>query len=136
MMISDETRQQLIDAATHARRWAYVPYSHYAVGAALLTASGKVYDGVNIENASYPLTICAERVAVFKAVSEGETSFEAIAVVTSNGGSPCGACRQVLAEYGLDTVVWIADETGRLVQETTVGGLLPGAFTPRDLPKA
>lgn len=136
MMISDETRQQLIDAATHARRWAYVPYSHYAVGAALLTTSGKVYDGVNIENASYPLTICAERVAVFKAVSEGETSFEAIAVVTSNGGSPCGACRQVLAEYGLDTVVWIADETGRLVQETTVGGLLPGAFTPRDLPKA
>lgn len=130
----DETvRQQLVEAATQVRRWAYVPYSNYRVGAALLTESGKVYDGVNVENAAYPTTMCAERVAVFKAVSEGELRFSAIAVVTSNGGTPCGSCRQVLAEFGVDTVVIIADETGKIVQETTVGGLLPGAFLPEDL---
>jgi cytidine deaminase len=77
--------------------------------------------------------MCAERVAVFKAVSEGEREFEVLAVVTSNGGSPCGGCRQVLAEFGLATLVLIADGHGQLVQETTVAGLLPGAFTPRDL---
>lgn len=135
MSLSIEVRQNLIEVAIHARRWAYVPYSHYAVGAALLTASGKIYEGVNIENAAYPVTICAERVAVFKAVSEGERQFMAIAVVTSNGGTPCGSCRQVLAEFGLDTVVWIADEEGRLVMETSVGELLPGAFQPKDLPR-
>ena len=77
--------------------------------------------------------MCAERVAVFKAVSEGEREFEVLAVVTSNGGSPCGGCRQVLAEFGLDTLVLIADAHGYLVQETSVAGLLPGAFTPKDL---
>ena len=86
-----------------------------------------------MENAAYPTGMCAERVAVFKAVSEGEREFEVIAVATSNGGSPCGGCRQVMAEFGLDTLVLIADGHGRLVQETTVAGLLPGAFTPRDL---
>jgi cytidine deaminase len=133
MTLNAETRQNLIEAAIQARRWAYAPYSHYAVGAALLTQSGKIYDGVNIENAAYPTTICAERVAVFKAVSEGELHFEAIAVVTSNGGTPCGSCRQVLAEFGLDTVVWIANADGILSQETTIRDLLPGAFTPKDL---
>jgi cytidine deaminase len=133
MTLTNETKQNLIDAALHARQWAYTPYSHYAVGAALITASGRVYDGVNIENAAYPTTICAERVAVFKAVSEGEREFLAIAVVTSNAGSPCGSCRQVLAEFGLETVVLIANAEGKLVQETTVGELLPGAFTPKDL---
>lgn len=128
-----ETRQMLVEQAANARQWAYVPYSHYAVGAALLTASGKIYDGVNIENAAYPVTVCAERVAIFKAVSEGERQFEAIAVVTSNGGAPCGSCRQVLSEFGLSTRVIIADETGRVHQELTVGDLLPGAFTPADL---
>jgi cytidine deaminase len=103
------------------------------VGAALLTASGRTYDGVNIENAAYPTTICAERVAVFKAVSEGEREFTALAVVTANSGSPCGSCRQVLAEFGLDTQVLIADAEGNLSQETTVGELLPGAFRPSDL---
>jgi len=130
MTLNDETRQQLIEAAVQARRWAYVHYSKYAVGAALLTASGLVYDGVNIENAAYPTTICAERVAVFKAVSEGERSFQAIAVVTENGGSPCGSCRQVLAEFGLDTLVIVADQDGKVTFEVTVGELLPGAFTP------
>ncbi len=133
MTLSAETKQKLIEVAVQARQWAYAPYSHYAVGAALLTASGKIYEGVNVENAAYPTTMCAERVAVFKAVSEGEREFEAIAVVTINGGMPCGGCRQVLAEFGLDTMVLIATAEGRLVQETTLRILLPGAFTPGDL---
>jgi cytidine deaminase len=87
-MLTDEIRQKLIQAALEARRWAYAPYSNYQVGAALLTASGRIYDGINVENAAYPTSICAERVAVFKAVSEGERQFSAIAVVTSNGGTP------------------------------------------------
>jgi cytidine deaminase len=132
-MLTDDTRKELIEVALNAQKWAYAPYSKYAVGAALLTDSGRVYEGVNIENAVYPVTICAERVAVFKAVSEGERKFSAIAVVTRDGGSPCGSCRQVLAEFGLDTVVVIADETGQVLQETTVGGLLPNAFGPSNL---
>lgn len=132
-MLNDETRKQLIELVSNARRWSYSPYSHYAVGAALLTHSGRIYDGVNIENSAYPTTICAERVAVFKAVSEGERNFEAIAVVTANGGSPCGSCRQVLAEFGLDTVVIVADEEGKVTMEMTVGEMLPGAFTPESL---
>ena len=91
MPLNAEQKKNLIETAIHAREWAYAPYSHYAVGAALLTASGKVYEGVNIENAAFPTTMCAERVAVFKAVSEGEREFTAIAVATANGGSPCGA---------------------------------------------
>jgi cytidine deaminase len=126
--LNDDTRKNLIEAATRARQWAYVPYSHYAVGAALLTHSGRVYTGVNIENAAYPVTVCAERVAVFKAVSDGERQFVAIAVVTANAGTPCGSCRQVLSEFGLDTAVIIADDQGRIAMETTVGDLLPGAF--------
>ncbi|MCZ7552416.1 MAG: cytidine deaminase [Anaerolineales bacterium] len=133
-MLTDEIRENLIQTALEARKWAYVPYSKYAVGAALLTSSGRIYDGVNIENAAYPVTICAERVAVFKAVSEGERQFAAIAVVTSNGGAPCGSCRQVLAEFGLDTRVLIAEEHGTLVRELSVSELLPGAFTPEYLP--
>jgi cytidine deaminase len=135
MNLDSEMRQQLVQTAIEARHWAYVPYSKYAVGAALLTTSGKIYDGVNVENAAYPTTMCAERVAVFKAVSEGELHFEAIAVVTSNGGSPCGSCRQVLAEFGLDTLVLIANDQGEILTEMTVGDLLPGAFTPDHLPR-
>lgn len=131
--LKDDVRQRLIESAVQARRWAYAPYSHYPVGAALLTASGKIYEGVNVENAAYPTTMCAERVAVFKAVSEGERSFEALAVVTSNGGAPCGSCRQVLAEFGTDIIVIIADASGNIVQETTVADLLPGPFLPGDL---
>ncbi len=132
-MLTDDVRQMLIRTAQEARRWAYAPYSGYSVGAALLTASGRVYDGVNIENAAYPTGICAERVAVFKAVSEGEREFVALAVVTSNGGSPCGSCRQVLAEFGLNAVVLIANADGQLVREMTLAELLPGAFGPHDL---
>jgi len=134
-MWTDDSRRKLVQAAQDARQWAYAPYSNYRVGAALLSASGRVYDGVNVENAAYPNGICAERVAVFKAVSEGEREFTAIAVVTDNGGSPCGACRQVLSEFGLDTILVIADGEGRVLQETTVGGLLPGAFGPQHLPR-
>jgi len=133
MILNAETRQQLIAAAVEVRQWAYAPYSKFLVGAALLTESGKIYDGVNIENAAYPSGICAERVAVFKAVSEGERKFVALAVSTSNGGSPCGACRQVLAEWGLDTIVLLCDAAGNVVTETTVGDLLPGAFLPQHL---
>jgi cytidine deaminase len=130
-----EDYKQLIGLANEARRHAYAPYSNYTVGAALRTKTGRVYAGVNVENAAYPTGICAERVAVFKAVSEGERDFEVIAVVTDNGGSPCGACRQVLSEFGLDTVVLIADGDGKLSMETTVGNLLPEAFLPHDVKK-
>ena len=132
-MIKKEEQQALIDLANEARRRAYVPYSKYPVGAALRTKSGRLYTGVNIENAAYPHTMCAERVAIFKAVSEGETEFEVIAVVTNNGGSPCGGCRQVMAEFGLDTLVLIANEEGKLQKVLTVSELLPEAFTPKHL---
>lgn len=131
--LTDGERRALIELAGEARRRAYAPYSGYQVGAALRTQSGRIFTGCNVENAAYPTGMCAERVAVFKAVSEGEREFDVIAVVTSNGGSPCGGCRQVLAEFGLQTVVLIADGEGRLVKETTVGDLLPGAFVPQDL---
>ena len=132
-MLTDEIRQKLIQHALNARSKAYAPYSKYPVGAALLAASGNIYEGVNVENAAYPTAMCAERVAVFKAVSEGEIVFEAIAVATKNGGTPCGSCRQVLSEFGLDTVVLIANAEGKLVDETDVKGLLPGAFLPEHL---
>jgi cytidine deaminase len=88
-----------------------------------------------VENAAYPDSVCAERVAIFKAVSEGEREFTALAVVTGNGGTPCGSCRQVMAEFGLDMLVLIADADGHVKQETTVSDLLPGAFGPGDLGK-
>lgn len=134
-MLTPELRQELIRRALQARQFAYAPYSGYAVGAALLTETGQVFTGANVENAAYPTSMCAERVAVFTAVVSGERKFSAIAVVTANGGSPCGACRQVLAEFGLDTIVLIADQDGRLLTETTLRDLLPGAFLPRDLGK-
>jgi len=127
-------RSELVRRAGEARRNAYAPYSNYRVGAALLAESGGVYTGVNVENAVYPTGTCAERTAIFKAVSEGERSFTAIAVVTENGGTPCGSCRQMLAEFGLDTLVIVADASGRVVTETTVRELLPQAFGAGDLP--
>jgi cytidine deaminase len=133
MPLKPEQKKDLIESAILAREWAYTPYSHYAVGAALLTASGKVYEGVNIENAAFPTTMCAERVAIYKAVSEGEREFTAIAIATENGGSPCGSCRQVLAEFGLQTLIIVADVTGKIHLEGTVEKLLPTAFTPEDL---
>ena len=134
-MLTDEQRQRLITAAGDARQRAYAPYSHYPVGAALLTASGQIYLGCNVENAAYPTSMCAERVAIFKAVSEGEQAFSAICVSTPNGGTPCGGCRQVMAEFSLDMRVLIVDGEGVLRQETTVRNLLPGAFGPASLIK-
>jgi cytidine deaminase len=131
--LTDDERRALIDLANEARRRAYAPYSNDQVGAALRTRSGRIFTGCNIENAAYPNSMCAERIAIYKAVSEGEKEFEVIAVVTPNGGTPCGGCRQVMAEFGLDTVVLVADDKGHLVKETTVAGLLPGAFTPKDM---
>ena len=132
-MKSKEEERLLIDLANKAREHAYVPYSKYRVGAALRTKSGRVFTGVNVESAAYPTTMCAERVAVYKAVSEGEREFDVIAVVTDNGGSPCGSCRQVMAEFGLETRVLIADGEGNLLKEMTVAELLPEAFTPQHL---
>ena len=135
MSMNQADKQTLIDLANSTRKNSYAPYSNYHVGAALQTKSGHIFTGVNIENAAYPHTICAERVAIFKAVSEGEHEFDVIAVVTDNGGSPCGGCRQVMAEFGLETVVLIANGAGELQQEMTVRELLPDAFTPEKLNK-
>ncbi len=129
------TRDALVGAACVARSKAYVPYSHYAVGAAIMTDNGRVFTGVNVENASYGGTICAERTAVFKAVSEGERRIIAIAVCTPNGVAPCGLCRQVLAEFATpeqDPPVWMADPAGN-VRETTLFALLPDSFGPQHL---
>lgn len=133
MSLTQNEKQSLVDLANTARQRAYAPYSKYHVGAALRTKTGRIFTGVNIENAAYPHTMCAERIAIFKAVSEGEKEFEVIAVATDNGGSPCGGCRQVLAEFGLDTIVLIADGAGELMKEMTVKELLPEAFTPEKL---
>jgi cytidine deaminase len=133
MTLTQQEKQSLVDLANTARQRAYVPYSNYPVGSSLRTKSGRIFTGVNVENAAYPQTMCAERVAIFKAVSEGEKDFEVIAVVTDNGGSPCGGCRQVMAEFGLDTIVLLADGSGRIIKETTVKELLPDAFTPEHL---
>ncbi len=124
----------LIEAAKAAYQRAYAPYSRFPVGAALLTTSGQVFTGCNIENASYGLTICAERVAVGCAVASGQREFAAIAVVTNTAGpaSPCGACRQVLVEFNPHMRVILTNLKGDTV-ETTAEGLLPGAFTAIEL---
>jgi cytidine deaminase len=132
-MLTNEIEDKLIQRAKEAWGRAYAPYSNYNVGAALLTESGEIYDGVNVENAVYPLGICGERTAIFKAVSEGHRSFQAIAVVTKNGGTPCGACRQVMAEFGLDTIVLIANTDGELIHQLTVAELLPYSFGEKDI---
>ena len=128
----------LMEAAVAARQYAYSPYSGYRVGAALLGKSGKVYTGCNVENAGYSPTNCAERTAVFKAVSEGEREFAAIAVVGGSGDSidpactPCGVCRQVLAEFCDPTMPVILGEPNSL-RAMTLEELLPFAFTSKNL---
>lgn len=125
---------KLITAAKEARKRAYAPYSRFKVGAAILGDDDNIYSGANIENASYGLSICAERVAVFKAVSSGTTHFKALVVVTDKDEpvSPCGACRQVLAEFAPEMPVYLVNVEGKIV-ETSVSGLLPRAFTPGQL---
>ena len=132
-MLTNKIRETLIKRAMEAWHRAYAPYSNYHVGAALLTESGKIFSGANVENAVYPLTICAERAAIFSAVSAGEKQFKAIAVVTRNGGTPCGSCRQVMAEFGLDTEVLIGKTSGELVNTYLVRDLLPASFGEEDL---
>jgi cytidine deaminase len=132
MTVTDEQRNNLITAACEARRLAYAPYSRYAVGAAILAEDGRVFTGVNVENASYGLTICAERTAVAKMVSEGGRRILAVAVCTENGGSPCGACRQVLAEFSGDIPIWLSDVQGH-ARQTTLHRLLPDSFGPEHL---
>ena len=133
MGITPDQRDELVSRARLTRRRAYAPYSDYAVGAALLAASGEVYEGVNVENAAYPAGMCAERTALFTAVTQGEREFSAIAVVTENGGTPCGSCRQALSEFGLAMVVVVADAKGNVVHEIPLGELLPEAFGPSKL---
>ena len=133
MTLDQEQREKLVSLAQKVRKHSYAPYSNYAVGSALLADSGEYYEGVNVENAAYPTSMCAERTAIFKAVSNGERKIKAIAVVTENGGSPCGACRQVLSEFGEDIVVIIAKENGEVILETTLRDSLPHSFGPGDL---
>ncbi|MFC4738158.1 cytidine deaminase [Bacillus daqingensis] len=129
------SKEMLMNQAVEAMERAYVPYSKFPVGAALQTAQGIVYTGCNIENAAYSMCNCGERTAIFKAVSEGERDFQAIAVAANTEGpvSPCGACRQVMAELlQPETAVYLTNTKGD-VQETTVADLLPGAFSKDDL---
>ncbi|WP_448374470.1 cytidine deaminase [Fervidobacterium sp.] len=125
--------EELIQKAIDAMKNAYAPYSHFHVGATLLTKSGKVYTGVNVENASYGLTNCAERTAIFSAVADGEREFETLVVVadTEKPVSPCGACRQVMSEFG-DFKVILTNLKGEII-ETTVRELLPYSFDKKDL---
>ncbi|HKY83913.1 MAG TPA: cytidine deaminase [Anaerolineales bacterium] len=134
MAITSEQRAELIHHASEVRLRAYAPYSGYPVGAAVLTGSGQIYAGANVENAAYPSGICAERSAVFTAVSQGEREILAVAVVNAHGGSPCGSCRQVLSEFGPRARVIVADGEGKIVRETDLADLLPHAFGAGDLP--
>jgi cytidine deaminase len=133
MAITEQQRAELVSAALAVRQHAYAPYSHYLVGAAVLGEQGKTFAGANVENAAYPTSICAERAAVFSAVAAGELRFEAIAVASSNGGSPCGACRQVLAEFSPDMLVILINDEGQAVFEAPLRELLPHSFGPEDL---
>lgn len=127
--------ENLTKVANEMLEKAYVPYSKFPVGAALVTKDGKIYTGCNIENASYPLTNCAERTAVFKAVSEGDKEFQTIVVTADTEGpvSPCGACRQVLVEFCDPEMPVILTNKKGDIKETTVSELLPGAFREKDM---
>ena len=130
----DDTLQNLVRAAKDATRNAYIPYSRYPVGAALRTSDGTIFSGCNVENAAYPVTICAERVALVKAVSEGHRAFDVIAVVTPNAGSPCGMCRQMLYEFSPEMRVVLADTNGMIRYDGVLSDLLPRGFGPSSLP--
>ncbi len=125
--------QALLEQAIVARGRAYAPYSGFTVGAALECESGRVVLGCNVENASYPVSICAERTALVKAVSEGQRKFDVIAVATRNGGSPCGMCRQMLYEFAPDLRVVLADLDGNITGEVILSDLLPDGFGPQHL---
>ncbi len=130
---TDAALQSMIELAVAAARHAYIPYSHYPVGAALRATDGQVFTGCNVENAAFPATICAERTALVKAVSEGRREFDVLVVVTRNGGSPCGTCRQMLYEFAPALHVVIADLDGRIHTDLPLSDLLPRGFGPRGL---
>ena len=131
--MDSEEINTLIQFATVAREQTYSPYSNFAVGAALLCQDGTVYQGCNIENASFGMTNCAERTAIFKAVSEGHRLFQAIAVIADTEGpcAPCGACRQVMVEFNIPTII-LTNLKGH-TQVYTLDELLPLSFGPKDL---
>lgn len=131
--MSEPDLSTLIRTAIAAAEHAYIPYSHYPVGAALLTHDGVVYTGCNIENASYPATICAERTALVKAVSEGQRHFRRLVVVTRDGGSPCGVCRQTLFEFSPDLPITLVRMDGTITAETVLSDLLPLGFGPHNV---
>ena len=129
--MAETSKQALVRAAAKARQRALAPYSKFKVGAALLTKSGEIITGANVESASYGLTCCAERIALFHALTAGKRNFMAVAVVARapDGPMPCGACRQLLAEYAPHAKVWVADSRAlRAIREFSVRELLPAAF--------
>ena len=129
--MNEKIREQLIATAVAACQQAYAPYSQFQVGAALLGNGGTIYTGVNVENASYGLTNCAERTAVFGAISAGERVFEAIAIASAGGAAPCGACRQVLHEFAPHLTVLMIDVAQKnRVTELSLEALLPDPFSP------
>lgn len=126
-------RSPYIAQAIQASQHAYMPYSHYAVGAALVTPDGLVFTGCNVENASYPAGICAERVALVKAVSEGHRSFSQIVIATENGGAPCGICRQMLFEFAPTLQVLCVTFAGDITIQQPLDQLLLHGFGPQSL---
>ena len=129
----DDSQRALSDAAITAAEKAYAPYSNFKVGSALKTKEGEVFCGCNVENASYGLAICAERNAITTAVANGHQEFESIAIASKGAVSPCGACRQFIAEFGLDTrVVMVDSESGEVRRTCTAGDLLPDSFSLLD----
>lgn len=132
-MLTEEQRDILKEKACAGRDRAYAPYSNYRVGAAVLGASGAVYTGANIENAAYSPTVCAERLAIFKAIEAGEREIKGVAVCTENGASPCGPCRQVMREFAAgDMPVYMLDVTGH-ERVKSLDELLPDSFGPENL---
>ena len=131
-MITEEQKQALLEASRIVQTRAYAPYSKYSVGAAVLGEDNKIYCGVNIENASYGLTVCAERSEIFTMVITGVLNFRAIAVCGEGHGTPCGACRQVMVEFAGDVPIYLTNRKGD-VRETTLHHLLPDHFGPANL---
>lgn len=127
--------KELLIMAEEAKENAYVPYSDFKVGAALLTKKGKVYTGCNVEIASFGATNCAERTAIFKAISEGEKDFDKIAIASSNDEEtfPCGICRQVMVEFGKDIKIILGNSKKNIIKEYTIEQLLPHSFTSSDM---
>ena len=133
MPLTREQQAELVAAAIEGYNRAYAPYSNYHVGAALLGTSGNTFIGCNVENAAYPASICAERTAITKAVSENEREFIALALVTRDGGSPCGICRQVMNEFAPNIEIIIANADGEILSTHNLPSLLPLGFGPSNL---